>query len=142
MDTYEQARTVKGFTLIELMIAVAVVAILAAIAYPSYQDQVRKSRRTEGQAMLLETASKQERFYTENNSYATNMTALGYQNNNQGTENGWYQVSVTAADATGYTLQAAPQAAQATDSRCETLTLNAFGVKGEGGTAASWQDCW
>lgn len=131
-----------GFTLIELMITVAVVAILAAIAYPGYLNQMQTARRTEGQTLLLEAASKQERFYTENNTYATNMTALGYQNNNQASENAWYQVSVTAAGAAGYTLQAVPQAAQTGDARCRTLTINAFGVKTEGGTATSWQDCW
>jgi type IV pilus assembly protein PilE len=135
-------RCAHGFTLIELMIAVAIVAILAGIAYPSYLNQMSTSRRVEGQAMLLEAGSKQERFFTENNIYAASMTALGYQTNNQATENGWYQVSVTAADATGYTLQAVPQGAQAPDARCGTLSLNAFGVKTESGTAASWQDCW
>lgn len=131
-----------GFTLIELMIAVAIVAILAAVAYPSYVNQVRKARRTEAKTWLLEAASKQERYYTENNSYATNMTTLGYPYNAQPTDGGWYQVSVTAATATTYTLQAAPQGAQTADTICGTLTIDAFGAKTESGSAASWKDCW
>jgi type IV pilus assembly protein PilE len=137
-----KSHELRGFTLIEIMIVVAVVAILAAIAYPSYQEQVRKSRRTEGQALLLDAASRQERFYTENNTYAANMKALGYKNDNQATENSWYQVRVKAASDTGYELEAAPLAAQLGDSRCGVLTIDAFGVKGEKGSAASWQDCW
>lgn len=139
----EKPHKLQGFTLIEIMIVVAIVAILASIAYPSYQEQVRKSRRTEGQALLLELASKQERFYTENNTYTTNLVDdLGYATDPAITENEWYQVNVTAADASGFTIQAVPQTAQASDLRCGTLTIDAFGVKGEGGTATSWQDCW
>ena len=59
----------KGFTLIELMIAVAIVGILAGIAYPSYQDSVRKSRRADAKGALLGFANAMERYFTENNSY-------------------------------------------------------------------------
>ncbi len=59
----------RGFTLIELMIVVAVVGILAAIAYPSYQEQVRKSRRADGAAVLMQNAQFLERFFTENGRY-------------------------------------------------------------------------
>jgi type IV pilus assembly protein PilE len=60
-----------GFTLIELMITVAVIGILAAIAFPSYQDSVRKSRRTDGKNALTQAVANMERYYTENNTYAT-----------------------------------------------------------------------
>lgn len=59
----------RGFTLIELMITVAIMAILAAIAYPSYIDSVRKARKADAQAQMMELASFMERFYTENNRY-------------------------------------------------------------------------
>ncbi|MET0718666.1 MAG: type IV pilin protein, partial [Pseudoxanthomonas sp.] len=59
----------RGFTLIELMIVVAVVAILAAVSYPSFQDQIRKSRRAQAKADLVEYAAAAERFHTSNNSY-------------------------------------------------------------------------
>ncbi len=130
-----------GFTLIELMIVIMIVSILVSIAYPSYLNQMRSSRRAEGQTLLLEAQSKQERFYTENNSYANNMTAMGYGNNNEATENGWYNVSVSASSATTFTLSAAPQNDQAKDAECATLTINHLGVKGESGTGTA-ADCW
>jgi len=61
----------RGFTLIELMITVAVVAILAAVAFPAYQDSLRKSRRTDGKNALVQAAANMERYYAERNTYAT-----------------------------------------------------------------------
>ena len=61
----------RGFTLIELMITVAIIAILAAIAFPSYQDSLRKSRRTDGKNALTQAMAIMERYYTERNTYAT-----------------------------------------------------------------------
>ena len=62
---------IRGFTLIELMVTVAVVAILAAVAFPSYQDSLRKSRRTDGKNALTQAVANMERYYVEKNSYAT-----------------------------------------------------------------------
>ncbi len=59
----------QGFTLIELMITVAIIGILAAIAYPSYQDSIRKSRRAEGRTAMMQVLQQQERYMTQNNSY-------------------------------------------------------------------------
>ncbi|MCP4995976.1 MAG: type IV pilin protein [Gammaproteobacteria bacterium] len=64
-------KQMRGFTLIELMIVVAVIGILSAIAYPSYMDSVRKSRRTDGQSALLDAAQKMEVFYARNATYTT-----------------------------------------------------------------------
>lgn len=61
----------RGFTLMEVMITVAIVAILAAIAFPSYQDSLRKSRRTDGKNALTQAVANMERYYNQNNSYAT-----------------------------------------------------------------------
>ena len=68
----------KGMTLIELMIAVAVVGILATIAYPSYQNQVRRSNRADAITALTAMANAQERSYLANNMYATNTAPLGF----------------------------------------------------------------
>lgn len=67
----------KGFTLIEVMITVAIVGILAAIAYPSYIDYVTKSGRAEGVAAVMEVANLQEQYYLDNRTYASDLTKLG-----------------------------------------------------------------
>jgi len=67
----------RGFTLIELMIAVVVIGILAAIAVPNYQEYMTRSKRTEGMALLQEMAARQERFYAQNNNYVTNNANIG-----------------------------------------------------------------
>ena len=67
----------KGFTLIELMIVVAIVGILAAVAYPSYQDHVRKGNRAAAQAFMMEVAQRQQNYLLNNRSYAASVTDLG-----------------------------------------------------------------
>lgn len=62
-------KSINGFTLIELMITVAIIGILAGIAYPSYQDSVRKSRRAEGRTAIMEVLQQQERYMTQRNTY-------------------------------------------------------------------------
>ena len=67
----------RGFTLIELMIVVAIVGILAAVAYPSYQDHVRKGNRAAAQAFMMEVAQRQQQYLLNNRSYAESLAALG-----------------------------------------------------------------
>jgi len=89
-------RKFSGFTLIELMIVVAVVAILASIAYPSYQDQITKTRRTDGHTVLLDAINRQERFFTNNNTYSTSLVSLSYTVDGNGkadSEEGHYKIS-------------------------------------------------
>jgi len=127
----------NGFTLIELMITVAIVAILAAIAYPSYQDSVRKTKRTTAQADLMELASFMERKFTENNSYAgTTIASIGVTNDD-------YTLALTlpTAPVTSYTLTAVPQGAQADDS-CGTLSLSNTGVKEAKVDGVVMPSCW
>lgn len=136
-----------GFTLIELMIVVAVVAILAAIAFPSYQEHVRKSRRASAKTALLDIASREERYYTLNNSYTSLPGNLGVAAFPApvpaDTASPYYNVSVVAADATSYSLQAVPTGPQAADD-CGTYTLNQLGVQGITGNSASMSaaTCW
>lgn len=132
-------RTVRGFTLIELMITVAIVAILVAIAYPSYEEQVRKTRRAEGKAALSEVASRLERCYTRFNAY-DHATCAGVAS--MTSENGHYLISASAIAASSYTLQAAPQQAQSSDTRCGTLTLDHVGRRSQSGTAPEGYKCW
>lgn len=135
-----------GFTLLELMIVVAIVAILATIAFASYRDQIVKSRRAAGAACLQERAQFMERFYTTNLSYLDSTTnappAIAPCDNEVSP---FYQVSLQpGTTARAYTLQAIPQGGQATsDGKCGTLTLTAQGVRGATGTAsATPQECW
>ncbi len=67
----------RGFTLIELMIVVVIIAILAGIAYPSYDEYVKRGNRTEGQALLSEAAATQERYFSQNNTYITTQADIG-----------------------------------------------------------------
>lgn len=132
-------RAVRGFTLIELMIAVAIVAILAAIAYPSYEEQVRKTRRAEGKAALSEVASRLERCYTRFNAY-DHVTCAGVAS--MTSENGYYLISASAIAASSYTLQAAPQQSQSSDTRCGTLTLDHVGRRSQSGSPPEGYKCW
>jgi len=122
----------QGFTLIEVMIVVVIIGILASIAYPSYQEYVRRANRAEGQAFLQDLAARQERYFSQNNSYVTDVTKLGV---TTGSETGKYTVTATApAGSGGYLLTAAPSFS---DTKCGSLTLNALGAKGANAT-----DCW
>ncbi len=81
-----------GFSLIELMIVVAIIAILAAISYPSYRDSVRKSRRVDAKSVLTDIAQMQETFYARNGRYTDDMTDLGF------ASPGWNSVPLTSAN--------------------------------------------
>jgi type IV pilus assembly protein PilE len=139
----------RGFTLIELMIAVAIVGIIAAIAYPNYTKYVQRGYRAEGIAMLTDATARMERYYAQNNSYkAADPGAIGvaaqpkaqdsdpsvYQSSS-----GKYQLSfASAATATTYTLQVVPQGAQANDV-CGTLSVDQTGTKKSSKAAT---ECW
>lgn len=138
-------QTQTGFTLIELMVTVAIVGILASIAYPSYQDSVIKSRRADVQGVVLGLANAMERRYTETNSYLG--TAVGSENT--GTPGiysipaataAYYTVTISAATASSYTLNAVPTGAQSTD-KCGTLTLTHTGVKSNS-AGLTQSVCW
>jgi len=124
-------RRAKGFTLIELMVVVAVVAILVAVAVPAYQEQVRKSRRGQAQADLVELAQRAERFHTVNNSYEDfwDSVPAAHKVSPRDGGNAFYNLDAEAA-ANTFELTAVPISgtAQASD-RCGTMTINQAGVK-------------
>lgn len=132
----------SGFTLIEMMIVVAIIGILAAIAYPSYDEYVKRGNRTEGQALLSDASARQERYFAQNNAYITadvNIAKLGLKNGNK-SETNKYTLTVSKVDDDGgYTLTA-EQAFN--DAKCGNLTLDALGKKGRTGSDKSVSDCW
>lgn len=130
----------RGFTLIELMITVAVVAILSAIAYPAYQEYIVRSRRVEAQSLLNDAAARQERWRAQNGSYTTTVANLRLAYGDQ-SEHGFYTLTMAkVANDGGYTLTATRSGSQTADQRCGNFTLNAAGIKGvSAGTVGS---CW
>ena len=130
----------RGFTLLELMIACAIVAILAAIAYPSYNSSVQKSRRAEAKSALLGVASQMERWSTEKGTYATATLGTGGVFADH-SENSYYNLSLANLTATTYTVRAAPTAAQTGDP-CGTLTYTDQGVKDVTGGSWTKAQCW
>lgn len=126
-----------GFTLMELMIAVAIVGIIAAIAFPSYTEHVQRTRRSDGQAALLNLAARMEHYYTQNNTYvgATTPAVVGVSANSP---EAFYTLSISNLSATSFTLTATPAVGgpQATDA-CGALTLTNTNLKGPTTT-----NCW
>lgn len=135
-----QVAPAKGFSLIELMIAMAIVAIVTAVALPSFQDTVRKSRRADAKAALLQVATNQEKYRANNTSYTTSLTNLGFAAaTNADSTDGYYTINVTAANATSFTATAAPKTgtAQAGDSCTFILTQNGPDI-----STATKKSCW
>ena len=136
-----------GFTLIELMIVVAIIGVLTLIALPSYESYLIRTHRAEGRKELMTLAAAQERFFTNCNTFAptiagaqSDCSGLGRGSSTPLTENGYYQISL-ATTATGYTLTATPQGHQAKDADCATITLTDTGAKGFTGSGTAKQ-CW
>jgi len=131
-------KNMHGITLIELMMVVVIVSILAAIAFPNYQEFSARAKRNEAKAALLQIATNQERFYLNNNSFTLDMTALGFAADPFTTETGSYVIDVTAADATNFSATATYQLGGSEASKCLTFTVDGRGAKTSGPQA----DCW
>ena len=134
----QSIRASRGFTLIELMIVVAIIGILAAIAFPAYQSQVRKSNRAAAQAVLMDVANKQQLYLSSQRAYADTLAKLSVTPPTDVSR--WYDVTVTvnnAATPPTFLVTATPKvgSAQAPDGE---LTLDSAGTKKRMDDATKW----
>jgi len=130
----------SGFTLIEVMIAAVVVAILASIALPAYRDQLEKTRRADGKALLTNMSQQLERCYTKFGSY-NNGGCTVVNGTAQTSEDNFYTVTPAGITATTYNLTAIPQGAQTSDTTCANLSLDQAGQQTYSGSGTV-QQCW
>ena len=132
-------RRMQGITLIELMIVVVIVSILAAVAYPNYQEFTARAKRNEARAALLRLATNQERFYLNNNTFTQDLTALGFATTPTWiSETGYYTIQVTAANASNFTATATYLQGGSEAGKCLTFTIDGRGSK----TSDPDTDCW
>lgn len=129
----------KGFTLIELMIVVAIVAILAAVALPSYRDYIRQANRGEARAELMRLSQEQEKWRANNTTYGTLTNVAGsdpYTITN-------YAITVPTNSGTAFTVIATATGDQLTDTNCKTLSIDQNGAttSTDSGNNAS-TGCW
>lgn len=130
----------QGFTLIELMITVAILGIIASIALPSYFEHVKRTARAEAITALLDAANKQEQFFVDNREYTSTLNDLGVVST---TENGFYTLAVEVDNSAGtFKITATPAAGPVLkDDECKTLSINDTGLRSSTGTAEKAK-CW
>ncbi|MGB4498344.1 MAG: type IV pilin protein [Methylococcaceae bacterium] len=133
----------SGFTLIELMITVAIVGILTSVGYPSYQNHIKKAKRSEAQAALVSMATAMEQWRVENNNDYTGVTAATIfaaqvPTDGSGTKTYDLEIPTATLTATSYVLKATPSGTQVGD-ECGDLTLDSTGVKGAALTSGCWE---
>lgn len=127
-------RRARGFTLMELMIVVAIVGILGSIAYPSYIDSRRKSDRAAAKALMADVASRLAPYFSDNGTYTTNLESLGYPAGALKTKNGRHVITIEpvagSAITTTYQIVATPSGS---DPSCSPLTLDHLSIIGPAG---------
>lgn len=133
---FPRRRRSAGFTLIELMIVVGIVAILAAVAIPSYQESVRRGRRADARVAMTNLATRLERCFTQFGAYDAGDCDIASPSDSP---EGFYELTVDREAAT-WTLTAEPQGAQADDEACGTFTLTNTGQRDVSGTTP--ERCW
>jgi type IV pilus assembly protein PilE len=129
-----------GVTLIELLTVICVIGILAAFSYPMFDEQAAKGRRAQARALMYEVLQHEEKFFTENNIYTVDVTALGYGNPLQTTE-ATHTVTL-AVGPTGdlRTSVSITATAVVPDVKCDSLTLTS--ANGQSGTGTQTSVCW
>lgn len=142
------SKSSKGFTLIELVITVTIIAIVAGIAVPSYTSMIQKSRRADAKTALEEASAKQERIYVETGGYTNDVSRLVSNDDGVSSPEGYYTISVANADCSRtvngstlyscFSLTATGKGSQTKDTQCKTFTLTHTGSKSSTGGG----DCW
>jgi type IV pilus assembly protein PilE len=132
-------RDMQGVTMLELMIVVVIIGILTAIAYPNYRDFTARAKRVEAKAALLKIATNQERFYLQNNTYTTNMLALGFDADPFISDSDSYSIAIPAADASDYTAVATYRLGGREADKCGVFQIDGTGDKTFTGTS---ENCW
>lgn len=139
-----------GFSLVEMMVAMLLIAVLLGLAVPGYRQYVMNSHRQAAHSFMLVLAESQERFFTENKTYASGLTDLGYASDTVSIDNSGqvvasgssaaiYTISFVNPLTASYSTQAVPVNGQADDTDCGTLTLASDGTRTASGGGS---DCW
>jgi type IV pilus assembly protein PilE len=141
----------RGMNLIELLVVVAIVAILGTVAYPSYVRHIVDTKRTAARSTLLQVADRQQQFFMDNKTYAADLTSLGFSANPlfvgddgrqlpAGDGQSVYSVTLANVGVTTFTATAAPLSGQLSrDTECGSLVLDQSGNRTQSGAGT---DCW
>lgn len=141
----------KAFSLIELMVVLAIIGVLSTIAYPSFNHYLTRAHRSEGQSALINLACRMEAYHMQNNTYQTATIASNKKTDILAgalTEGGWYILSIVNANETTYSLKATPTGSQGVnDTLCQSLTIDQLGITGisagpNGKPIGSNEQCW
>lgn len=142
-----RARAARGFTLVEIMLALVVVGVLAAVALPAYQQAVQKGRRSDAIAMLTAVQQAQERWRANRTGYAANLSDLGFSSGQS--PKGYYEIALSNVAMSTYTVTATPisSGAQAKDSVCAKLGIAVSGgqvsyTSADSASQATSSKCW
>ena len=124
----------QGLTLIELMVVIVIIGVLGMIAIPSYRQYSMRAQRTEAKTALLQLAANQSRFYIQNNTYTTNLAALGFPAGTS--DQGVYTLAVPVANANAFQATAVPTPGgglggrdMGADTECAVFSITAQGVR-------------
>ena len=141
----------RGVTLMELLIVVAIISVIASVAYPSYTQFIVRSKRTAATGMLMQIADRQQQYFMDNKRFAASLTDLGFDADSVmvddegqvvpvGDDDRVYSIEISASNFVTYELTATPQLKQAEkDTKCGNLTLDNTGKRGQSGSGDS---CW